>query len=351
MNTPLVLDPIETAKEAGLHYTHDDTDGLKRKKAGRHFAYFTASGEKITDKKNIERITKLRIPPAWKNVWISPDPKGHLQATGYDERKRKQYRYHAEWSIKRNENKFTRMIAFSKKLPAIREQVDKDLSSSGLSKEKVLATIIRLLECSCIRVGNEEYAATNASYGLTTMKNRHVDVEGSTIVFHFKGKSNVKHNITVKDRKLARIIANCKDLPGQRLFEYEDENGMVHLVHSDDVNEYLKTVTNDNFTAKDFRTWMGTALAALELKKIVPFETETQAHKNFLEAVKAVASILGNRPATCRKYYIHPAIEQFYMEKTLSGLMNYEKKIEKNGLYAYEESVVRILKKYERDRK
>ena len=309
----IVTDPVESAKMAGLRYVTDARPGIRRKRAGKHFSYIGLDGKPIRDPEELRRIKALAIPPAWTDVWISPTPRGHIQATGRDARGRKQYRYHPRWREVRDETKYDRMIAFGQVLPRIRERVDNDLSLRGLPREKVLATVVRLLEATLIRVGNEEYARENKSYGLTTMRNRHVDVSGSTLEFHFRGKSGVKHVVDVRDRRLARIIQRLRDLPGQHLFQYIDEEGQRQEISSDDVNEYLREITGQDFTAKDFRTWAGTVLASQALQAFEAFDSEAQAKKNVVQAIETVASRLGNTPAVCRKCYVHPEVIESYM--------------------------------------
>jgi DNA topoisomerase-1 len=315
----LVTDPVESAKTAGLRYVCDDSPGIRRQSRGKGFSYIGTDGKPVRDPSERDRINALVIPPAWTNVWICPIPNGHLQATGRDAKGRKQYRYHPHWQKIRSQTKFNRMISFSAALPLIRDQIDKHLSLNGMPREKVLATVVRLLETTFIRIGNVEYAQENQSFGLTTLRNRHVDVSGSTIQFQFKGKSGVKHNIEVQDRRLAKIIKRCQDIPGHELFQYLDDDGQRQTISSEDVNNYLREITGEDFTAKDFRTWAGTVLAARELKQLEPFTSQTQAKKNLTQAIKAVAKKLGNRPATCRKYYVHPAVIDTYLEGTLSA--------------------------------
>lgn len=263
------------------------------------------------------RIKSLAIPPAWKDVWICPDPAGHLQATGRDDRGRKQHRYHTRWREARDETKYTRMIAFGKALSRIRKKVVRDLSLPGLSRNKVLATVVRLLEVSLIRVGNEEYARDNDSFGLTTMRDRHVDVNGSTIEFHFRGKAGRWHKVDIRDRRLAKIVKRCQDLPGQELFQYLDGEGKRQDVKSTDVNDYLREISGEDFTAKDFRTWAGTVLGAMALREFERFDSKTQAKKNIVQAIENVAERLGNTPAVCRKCYVHPDVIDAYLDGTL----------------------------------
>ncbi len=270
-------------------------------------------GKPIRDEQRLLRIKRLAIPPAWTDVWICPSPNGHIQATGRDARRRKQYRYHERWREIRDENKYDRLVNFGKALPKIRRRLKKDLALSGLPREKVLATIVQLLERSLIRVGNEEYARENKSFGLTTMQDRHVDVKGSKLRFRFRGKSGRQHEVDVTDRRIARIVSKLQDLPGQSLFQYLDDEGNVRDITSQDVNEYLREITGEDFTAKDFRTWAGTVLAAIALSAAGEFETKKQAKANIKNAIEAVAKILGNTPAVCRQCYIHPAVLETYL--------------------------------------
>ncbi len=265
----------------------------------------------------MRRIRSLVIPPAWEQVWICPIEHGHLQATGVDARGRRQYRYHPQYRLIRNQTKFHRMLEFAAALPQIRERVQQDLKRPDLSREKVIATVVRLLETTFIRVGNEEYAKENSSYGLTTLRNRHVQIEGNTLRFHFRGKSGQMHDISIEDRRLARIVRECRDLPGYELFQYADEFGELHALDSSDVNTFLREITGEDFSAKDFRTWAGTVQCALALAEIGPYTSEAEAKRNIVEAIKRTAARLGNRPATCRKYYVHPAILDAYLDGSL----------------------------------
>jgi len=313
----LITDPVESAKAAGLRYVHDDRPGIRRKRAGKGFTYIGPDGQAVREAKVLTRIKALAIPPAWKEVWICAAANGHLQATGIDERGRKQYRYHARWREARDETKYTRMILFAGTLPKIRERTKQDLARPGLPREKVLATIVNLLKKTLIRVGNDEYAKENKSYGLTTMRNRHVGVEGTTLHFQFRGKSGVYHRIDVQDRRLAKIIARLRDLPGQELFQYLDADGQPQSIGSAEVNAYLKEISGEEFTAKDFRTWAGTVLASLELQEFEMFDSQTQAKKNIVRAIEAVAEKLGNTPSVCRKCYVHPAIVDAYLDGSM----------------------------------
>jgi DNA topoisomerase I len=315
--TEIILDPVEASRLAGLRYVSDAKPGFTRKRRGKSFQYFDADGKPIRDKDEIARIKSLVVPPAWTDVWICPRANGHLQATGRDARGRKQSRYHPRWREVRDENKYERMKLFGETLPTIRSRVEKDLALPGLPRDKVLATIVRLLETTFIRVGNEEYAKENHSYGLTTMRNKHVDVEGSTVRFKFKGKSGKNHNIDLNDRRLARIVKRCLDLPGYELFQYIDDDESLRAVDSSDVNDYLRSITEQQFTAKDFRTWAGTNLAALALRELESFDSQAKAKRNVVQAVEAVSKMLGNTPAICRKCYIHPAVFDGYLDGSL----------------------------------
>lgn len=304
----------ETARDAGLRYFIDSSPGIRRKRHGSEFRFAQANGRPLTGQNTLVRIKRLAIPPAWEDVWICPYENGHIQATGRDVRGRKQYRYHARWREQRDQGKYQRMMDFAKALPGIRARVRQDLGLPGLPREKVLATVVRLLEATLIRVGNDEYARQNRSYGLTTMHDRHVKVKGGRISFAFKGKSGKQHQIDLHDRHLARIVKRCQDLPGQELFAYVDADGNARDIGSQDVNEYLREASGEDFTAKDFRTWAGTVLAAVALHEFELFSTQTQAKKNVVSAVEAVSRMLGNTPAVTRKCYIHPAILESYLE-------------------------------------
>lgn len=313
----LTLDPVKSAEIVGLCYVKDTSPGIQRQLVGEEFCYIRVNGKRIDDEAELCRIKALAIPPAWTEVWVCPLPEGHLQATGRDAKGRKQYRYHARWQQVRKETKFNRMIAFSEALPEIRKRVQEDLALVGLPREKVLATVVRLMEITRIRVGNEEYAQENDSFGLTTMRDRHVDISGSKLQFRFRGKSGVEHDIELSDRYLARIVKRCQDIPGQQLFQYLDEDGQRQPIDLGDVNAYLREITGNDFTAKDFRTWFGTVLAAIELNELSSFKSESEGKKNVAQAIKEVARHLGNRPATCRKYYVHPAIIDAYVDGSL----------------------------------
>lgn len=310
-------DPVKSAKSGGLKYVSDQAPGISRERSGKEFRYRDPSGKIIRDQNTLRRIRSLVIPPAWTDVWICPDPNGHLQATGRDDRRRKQFRYHPHWREIRDETKYARIIAFAKALPKIRKRVERDLARSGLSREKVLAAVVRLLEVSLIRVGNDEYARTNDSFGLTTMRDRHVNVNGSKLRFHFRGKSGKWHDVDIQDRRLAKIVKRCQDLPGQELLQFLDEDGEQRDVRSDDVNAYLREISGQDFTAKDFRTWAGTVLAAIALRELQQFDTKAQAKKNVVAAIESVSKRLGNTPAVCKKCYVHPHILDSYLDGTL----------------------------------
>jgi DNA topoisomerase-1 len=312
-----ITDPVESAKAAGLWYVNDHQPGIRREPEGDGFNYIGVNGKPIRDEDELKRIKALGIPPAWTDVWICADPRGHIQATGRDAKGRKQYRYHPRWREVRDETKYGRMIAFGKALPKIRERVEHDLKLRGLPREKVLATVVQLLEKTAIRVGNAEYARENKSYGLTTMRDKHVKIEGAQVHFEFVGKSGKKHHIDLKDRKLAQIVKQCRDIPGYELFQYFDENGERQTIDSGDVNEYLREITGQDFTAKDFRTWTGTLLASMILQESEAFDSDTQAKKNIVRAIESVAERLGNTPAICRKCYVHPAVLDAYLDRTL----------------------------------
>ena len=342
----LNFEPKQSAKLAGLRYVRADELQIERRKVGRGFSYLDHKGDRISDRKEIERLKSLAIPPALTDVWICHLPNGHLQATGRDARRRKQYFYHPEWRKTRSQHKFNRMLLFGASLPLIRTTTAKHLRKRGLPREKVLAAVVQLLETTLIRVGNDQYAKKNSSFGLTTLRDRHVDIEGDKVQFEFRGKSGVDHEIELHDRRLANVIKQCQDIPGYEIFKYYDESGDRHFVNSEDVNEYLQQITQQEFTAKDFRTWAGTLLTAIELNELGEFNSETEAKKNVVRAIKNTAKQLGNRPATCRKYYVHPAITEAYHDGTLlenmSDLDKSESQIE--GLNPEEEVVLEIIK-------
>jgi DNA topoisomerase-1 len=301
-----------------LRYIEDTVPGIRRKRAGKSFSYIGLDGRPIRDEQTLARIRALAIPPAYTDVWISPDAATHLQATGRDAKGRKQYRYHPRWREHREQTKFDRLLAFGHALPRIRQRTDEDLSLPGLPREKVLAAIVQLLDKTQIRVGNREYAVTNKSFGLTTLRDRHVAVEGATVRFKFRGKSGIEHQLALRDRRLARVVARCRDLPGYQLFQYLDDDGQRQDVDSADVNDYLRAISGEDFTAKDFRTWAGTVGCLLALCEHMASETPAAAQQCLVAAVKATAQQLGNTPAVCRKSYIHPAVINTFLQGELA---------------------------------
>jgi DNA topoisomerase-1 len=342
-------DSIVAAREAHLRYVSDEQPGITRKKHGKNFDYFDARGRKIHDPDTINRIRALAIPPAWTDVWISRYDNGHIQATGRDDRGRKQYRYHARWRQVRDANKYDRMIDFAKALPLIRKTTAKHLALPALPREKVLAAVVRVMEKTLIRVGNEEYARTNHSYGLTTMEDKHAKIRGAKVVFEFRGKSGKEHEIDFEDPRLAKIVKACQDLPGEQLFQYRNHEGKVVDIDSTDVNQYLREITGADFTAKDFRTWAGTVLAARALQELKAFDSKKAAKKNIVRAVESVAMRLGNTTAVCRKCYIHPAVLNAYLDGSLADLLRRKAAKELNGngsvghLSSEEASILKLL--------
>jgi DNA topoisomerase-1 len=316
------LHPVKSAALARLRYVTDQRPGIRRVKSGKGFRYIGTGGQTIRREETLARIRALAIPPAWTDVWICPDPRGHVQATGRDAKGRKQYRYHADWRATRDETKFDRMQAFARALPTVRRRARADLARPGLPREKVLATLVQLLERSLIRVGNEEYARQNESFGLTTMRDKHVRVRGETVRFQFRGKSGKHHTIDVNDWHLAQVVKQCRDLPGQELFQYVDADGKRQRVGSGDLNTYLRDVTGEEFTSKDFRTWWGTVLAVKALRELRPGRTKTQGEKNVLLAIDAVAGLLGNTRAVCRKSYVHPGVIDGYVDGSLAKILD-----------------------------
>jgi DNA topoisomerase I len=302
------------ARAAGLTYASDAEPGIRRKAKGTGFSYILPSGKAVTDKEMLKRIRSLGVPPAWVDVWICPSAEGHVQATGRDARGRKQYRYHPDWQEHRDRNKYERILDFAALLPRIREAVAKDMTQRGARREKVLATVVSLLDRTLIRIGNSEYARENGSFGLTTLHARHMAIDGSELRFHFKGKSGKTWRLRVKDRRIAKVARTIQELPGQQLFKYVDEDGIVRSVDSTDVNEYLRTIAGADVSAKDFRTWAGTVLAAMALSAVGPFTSQTQAKMNVRRAIGAVAEKLGNTPTICRKCYVHPEVVTCYLE-------------------------------------
>jgi len=313
----IVTDPADAAEEAGLRYVSDMRPGYTRKRNGESFQYFDTEGKLIQDESRLLRIGRLAIPPAYHDVWICPLPNGHIQATGRDDRGRKQYRYHERWRAIRDENKYDRILTFAAAVPKIRRRVQADLKVPGLKREKVLAAVVQLLERTFIRVGNEEYARQNKSFGLTTMKNHHVKVRATKLRFRFRGKGGKEHEIDFMDRRIAKIIRELQDLPGQDLFQYFDDEGKLCDVTSQDVNDYLREITGEDFTAKDFRTWAGTVLTAMALNAQEKFATKKEAKANVKNAIGAAAKLLHNTPTICRKCYVHPAIVESYLRGNL----------------------------------
>jgi DNA topoisomerase-1 len=305
--------PAETdVKAAGLTYVSDLDPGIHRRRAGLGFNYRDADGKAVSDAATLERIRKLAIPPAWTEVWIAPTARGHIQATGRDAKGRKQYRYHDRWRHQRDSGKFDRLIAFGRALPKLHARIERDLAARGLPRDKVLAAVLRVMEMTLIRVGNEEYAKTNKSFGLTTLRDRHATIGSERAVFEFRGKSGKVHRTGFRDRRLARVVRACQDLPGQRLFQYLDDDGERRSVESADVNAYLREAMGEDFSAKDFRTWAGTVAATRALATLPECADEAGAKRNINTCVKAVAGVLGNTPAVCRSAYIHPAVLNAY---------------------------------------
>ena len=312
-----IVDAPAAAEQAGLVYVSDEEPGIRRRRSGKGFGFRNPDGSAVKDKDTLARIKSLAIPPAYTDVWICADPKGHIQATGRDDKGRKQYRYHPRWREVRDSTKYERMLDFGKALPAIRERISADMGKRGLPREKVLATVVHLLENTLIRVGNATYSKENKSFGLTTLQDRHVEVDGGKMRFQFKGKSGKTWNLQVKDRRIARIVKSCQDVPGQHLFQYLDDDGQRHGVTSQDVNDYLREISGQDFSAKDFRTWAGTVLAAIALTEFESFDTKAAAKRNLRDAIERVSSRLGNTPAICRKCYIHPQVLDCYLEGDL----------------------------------
>ena len=336
---------VAAAEGAGLNYVSDAAPGIRRRRAGKGFHYIAPDGSAVNDEATLARIRSLAIPPAYADVWICPDPAGHIQATGRDVRGRKQYRYHPRWQEVRGATKYDRMLAFGQALPLIRARADKDLMLPDLSREKVLATVVRLLETTHIRVGNDEYARKNRSFGLTTMHDRHVKVEGAAIRFRFRGKSGIDHTISLTDRKLAAVVKRCQDVPGHELFQYLDAHGQRQRVTSGDVNAYIKEITGQDFTAKDFRTWAGTLLAAQTLAATEPASSATQTRKRITQAMREVSEQLGNTPSVCRKCYVHPAVIAAYSDSMLADALAAKPKDGKkvDGLKPEELAVLHLL--------
>ncbi|MDB5116726.1 MAG: topoisomerase [Mucilaginibacter sp.] len=341
-------DPKTTAKAVGLRYASDSTPGYTRKKAGKGWSYYDAEGNSVKDKELINRFNKLVIPPAYTNVWISSHENGHLQFTGTDAAGRKQYRYHADWNKIRNQSKYHRLQTFASYLPAIREQVDKDLSRRNLDHEKVVALVVRLMELTSIRVGNESYKKLYGSFGLTTLQDRHVKIEGSNLKFEFKGKKGVFHKVSLQSRKLAKLVKQCRDIPGKELFQFYNEEGSRCSIGSGDINNYLKEITGEDFTAKDFRTWSGSVSALYAFKEVGEFATVTECRKKIVSVLDEVAVNLGNTRTVCKKYYVHPTIIKSYEEETLFNYikeLDEDKDVKASELNVAEKALLQILEK------
>lgn len=344
-------DTLEFSRDAGLRYYPDSMAGIRRLRRGRGFCYFSPGGDRIRDRNELQRIRRLAIPPAWNDVWISPYPNSYLQANGRDSRGRKQYLYHPAWRKSRNMTKYHRMLDFAGALPVLRRQVSGDMGKYGAPREKVLATVVRLLDLTLIRIGSREYVRENKSFGLTTLLDEHVEITGSHIEFRFRGKGGKEHAIGIRDRRLARIVKRVQDIPGQELFQYLDETGESHGIESGDVNAYLREITGEEISAKDFRTWGGTVRIVAEFSNLGSCESERQAARNIAEAIRETARHLGNRPATCRKYYVHPAVIDAYREglllDTLNRYLSDDGNVWTDDLDAYERTVISVLRKYD----
>jgi DNA topoisomerase I len=349
MGNEIASDGLATAQLAGLRYTSDEQQGIRRRRKGRGFAYVDRDGVAVRDGGELRRIRRLAIPPAWTDVWISPSPLGHIQATGRDARGRKQYRYHERWREVRDEAKYGRLSEFARALPRIRARVDADLARPGIPRERVLATAVHILDETFIRVGNAEYARDNGSFGLTTLRSKHVEVVGSRIVFRFRGKSGKDHEVDVRDRRLARVISRLEQLPGQELFRYLDDDGEPRAIGSEDVNAYLREISGEDLTAKDFRTWAGTVLAARALAELGPARTDRVASKRIVQAIDVVAARLGNTRAVCRKCYLHPGVLAAYAEGDLPAALRRPEKTRKgHDLSTHEAAVAAMLARAQR---
>jgi DNA topoisomerase-1 len=336
---PGVAAPQDDALAASLRYVCDTEHGISRVRNGRHWCYVLPDGSRLSKPEELDRIAGIAIPPAWTDVWICPHANGHIQATGRDARGRKQYRYHARWHEIRDETKFGRLTQFAQTLPRIRARVDDDLALTGLPREKLLATVVRLLESTLIRIGNGEYARANDSFGLTTLRDRHAGVEGTRIEFRFRGKGGKEHKVGLRNRRLANIVRRCQELPGEDLFQYVNGEGEAKTISSSDVNAYLRDISGDDFTAKDFRTWGASVLASMALQQAGPAESETEAKRNVLGAIDEVASALGNTRAVCRKSYVHPAVIGAYMDGSLHEVVSECRKRKPPAGLAPEESI------------
>jgi DNA topoisomerase I len=317
---------------ARLVFSSDHQPGIRRIKRQKTFTYFNARGRSVTGIRAVQRIESLAIPPAWKHVWICPDPRGHIQATGRDARGRKQYIYHAEWRVVRDEAKYGRLLEFARRLGRLRRRTRRDLRRPELCKEKVLAAVVQLMEATLMRVGNEEYARTNHSFGITTLRGKHVQVRGATIRFRFRGKSGILHDLDLRNRRLARVVKACQELPGETLFEFASSDGAIHPIRSEDVNAYLREATGIDCTAKDLRTWAGTVSAAAGFSELAAFSSPTGAKRNVSEVMAVVAKRLGNTKAVCRRCYVHPGVIETYLSGALAGILDVEAIAERRGL-------------------
>ena len=342
----IAKDPVLSAEVAHLHYVNDAGTGITRKKHGKTFRYFSKD-KKINDLKTLDRIRKLGIPPAWENVWICPQENGHLQATGLDVKGRKQYRYHALWNMLRNETKYFRLHQFGKSLPSIRSQIEKDISLPGMPRDKILALLIKIMERTTIRVGNSSYEKMYGSFGLTTLKNKHVSVEGSSVIFSFRGKKGIEHAITLKSKRLAKMVKKCLDIPGKELFQYYDEEGNIHSVDSGSLNAYIKRISEADFSSKDFRTWEGTLHALTAIKDIHETDNELSVKTASVEIYNRVARQLGNTRTVCKKYYVHPLIMELYEDgritKYIKETFSAEDEEVKDELLPEEKILLKIL--------
>jgi DNA topoisomerase-1 len=336
-------DPQASAEEAGLRYVTDTMPGVRRRRAGKGWSYIGPDGERITDPDRVAWFNRLAIPPAWTDVWISPVKRGHVQATGRDAKGRKQYRYHPRWREVRDEAKYGRLIEFARALPKIRRRADRDLRRRGLPREKVLALVVRLLEETLIRVGNEEYARDNRSFGLSTLRDRHVTVRGAEVQFSFRGKAGKEHNVEFRDRRLARLVRQCQEIPGQELFQYYDADGTRVDVTSGDVNDYLREISGDDFTAKDFRTWAGTVAAAMALQEFREVDDEAGRKKAIVAAIERVAGQLGNTPAVCRACYVHPEVLDRYLDGTMVDALSRQATGAGRGMHALRPEEAAVL--------
>ncbi len=335
---------IASARAAKLRYVTDASPGIRRRSAGKRFFYLNQQGRRISDPKTVDRIRQIVIPPAWTDVWICPSPHGHIQATGRDAKGRKQYRYHPKYRAVRDETKFERILKFSKVFPKVRKHVERDLRRSGVDRRKMFAVVVYLLETTLIRVGNEEYARNNESYGLTTLQAHHAEVEGGRVTFEFPGKSGVDHAVSFSDRRLARIIQQCQDLPGEHLFQYKDDDGTLQSIDSGDINEYLAAITGSDFTAKDVRTWAGTMLAAAALRDFGVTNSERDAERNIRRALDQVANHLGNTRAVCLHYYVHPLVLKKYRAgQVISAPLSQKKRERENPRVVLRRDEVAVL--------